>query len=246
MNTQVRRWWVSLDGKVDGPRSQAYILMGLQSGQLPIGVQVCPEGDTEWKQAVDCPEFVTSSPATSTLPPLPPPQAHYHNTRTNDRLVTNARLPAMANAICIFTVVLLPLYWVLGSIISVATLEESNAGFVEFLYGLLIRGPVSLATTILLVIAGLRLHDLRSSAVRLIKIGFLIDFALVAVSFLVALPIVLFVAANDPAPPAQTTGAAVLLTVIQAFAGFAALAFEIAAFIWLSKNTSRLPLDQSR
>ncbi|MBA4020713.1 MAG: hypothetical protein C0483_26445 [Pirellula sp.] len=155
-------------------------------------------------------------------------------------------MPTLANALCIFTVVLLPLYWVLGAIVSIVTLEETDAGLAEFLYGFLVRGPISLGITIMLVVAGLRLRNLRASGVRLIKIGFIVDFALLAVSVFVAMPVVAFVAANDPNPSAQATGFASLLMLLQVLTGVGALAFEIVAFIWLLNNATTLPLDTSR
>ena len=243
MGAEVRRWWLSLQGKVDGPRSQVYVMTALQTGQLASSVQACPEGATEWRPLGSWPEFQAY---VSSIPNSPHPSPAYR--ASNDRLLTNPQLPAMANAICGFTIVLLPQYWLVGAMLSVVTLKSvgSDSDVALFFYALLISGPISLAITILLAIGGMRLRDLRWSGVRLVRVGLIIDLIFTCVNFVLVLVMLMGFLANDQMGDSSSSGVLTLLILMESVAGISALVFEAIALYWLFHHTSQLPLDGNR
>lgn len=243
MGAEVRRWWLSLQGKVDGPRSQVYVMTALQTGQLASSVQACPEGATEWKPLNAWPEFQA---CVSSAPDSRHPSPAYG--ASNDRLLTNSQLPAMANALCIFTIVLLPLYWLFGAMSSALRLEsvESDYDVAGFFYSLLISGPISLAITILLVVGGMRLRDLRGSGIRLVRVGLIVDLIFTGVNFVLVLAMAVGFLANDQMGESSNSGVLTLLLLLESVAGVSALVFEAVALYWLFQHASKLSVDINR
>ncbi|MCE9606408.1 MAG: DUF4339 domain-containing protein [Planctomycetia bacterium] len=246
----VRRWWLSVDSKVVGPRTETFIVAGLQSGQLSSTTQACPEGGAEWRPLSAWPEWQAHATSGASLPSPPPrgPELSAHTLRqaadAHASLVTNAALPPMANAICIFTIVLLPLYWVFWVLSTIVAPGDTDETIGFSMLSLVIGGPIALAITVLLAIGGLRLRALRASGVRLIRLGLIIDFVFIAVSTLLGLvAIFAVIAASGQAQESTGDGAGMFLNVICGMAGFAALVFEVVAFVWLSKFASSLPLN---
>lgn len=246
-----RRWWLSVDSKVVGPRTETFIVAGLQSGQLSSTTQACPEGGAEWRPLASWPEWKGRASAGASNPPSPPPlhatsnvaSPHRASINAHDSLVTNAALPPMANAICIFTIVLLPLYWVFWVLSTIVAPGDTDETIGFSMLSLMLGGPIALAITVLLAIGGLRLRGLRASGVRLIRLGLIIDFVFIAVSTLVGAVILAAMIMSAQAQESTGDGGGIFLNVICGMAGFAALAFEIVAFVWLTKYASSLPLD---
>ena len=256
-----KRWWLAINNQTDGPRTQAYILACLQSGQITSATQACLEGDAEWRPLNSWPELVATATNATTAPPPPPGfaapplppglgQPAFAST-ANDNLLTNPRLPKMANLICIFTIVLLPLYWAFDVLETMAEKGLTPAGYewsqyeaIDFFFCLLIGGPVTLAITVLLVFGGLRLRDLRASGLRLICIGLWCDLAFLA--FYIIIASFLLFTADTGSSEENANGFVILLQLITGFLGLAALVFEIIALVWLTKHASQLPLDRTR
>lgn len=242
-----RRWWLVVNSQVDGPRTETYILAGLQSGQIQPTTQACPEGGNEWRPLSAWPEWQGRT-STGTSPPTLPHVAHNSYAAAGslpnayDRLVTNPALPPMANAICVFTIVLLPLYWIFGVITTLVApgTTEDEIGF--SMISLVIGAPIALAITILLAVGGLRLRSLRSSGVRLLKLGLIIDFVFIALSLIFTILIMIAIVMGGEVQESTPNGAGTFFAAIEGVAGIAALAFEIVAFIWLLRFANSLPL----
>jgi hypothetical protein len=62
---QEPRWWVSVNGQVEGPYGEAYIIACLNAGQIPAGALLCLEGATQWQPLSAWPQFT----AAGTTPP---------------------------------------------------------------------------------------------------------------------------------------------------------------------------------
>lgn len=265
--SQPQRWWLNLNGQVDGPRSQAYVAVALQNGQLTPMTPACPVGGNQWQPLQIWPEFQPQQQ--SAAPPVPPPPVpppppisaanpfafdQYPTagqrpvTATNDRLVTNARLPAMANAMCVYTLVLAPIYWGIGFVSTFSVLNQphpSDADLTFFLFDLFVEAPVSLAVTVTLFLAGLRLRNLRGSSIRWLKIGLWGNLVWVVVRVLLLVFITAVIGANggfEDDSSSGDMGSSILLLLC----GGAGVIFEIATLVWLSGNAASLPLNRSR
>ena len=66
---QEPRWWVSVDGQMEGPYGQAYIIACLNAGQITASALLCLEGATQWQPISAWPQFMVANP------PQPPPKA---------------------------------------------------------------------------------------------------------------------------------------------------------------------------
>jgi len=252
----VKRWWLALNGQTDGPRTQAFIAAGLQSGNLNRTTLCCLEGEAEWKPLTAWAEFATVANATSAPPPptfgsasLPPPPDFGQGKLNHpgyDNLLTNPRLPKMANWICIFTILLLPLYWVFDALESLVTMSslppQFDSNIALFVFTFLIGGPLTLAITAFLVAGGLRLRDLRASGLRIIRIGIWCDLGFMAIELLVGLILILAMDTQE----VTMNGGVLLIEFVTMLLGLSAFAFEVLALVWLTKHASDLPLDASR
>lgn len=240
-----KRWWLAVNGRADGPRTATFINAALQSGQIDSTTEVCPEGGAEWIPLTACSEFAcTSTNGSAPLIPRSPSPSVVHSA-AHDNLVTNAAFPQMANWICMFVIVFLPLYWVFGALASIAMLGPTELEFAFTLYGLLFRGPITLALTIALAISGLRLRDLRASGLRFLKFSLLADVGFAVVNLLLSIILAVVITMRSGAE-AEPSGLAMFFDVVLTFIGVVSFAFEIIAFLWLQKHETSLPLDPRR
>lgn len=53
------QWWLSEQGTVTGPHSQAYVETALRTGTLPPQTYACPVGAPMWHRLSDCPVFAS-------------------------------------------------------------------------------------------------------------------------------------------------------------------------------------------
>lgn len=116
------RWWLALDGRPDGPRTIAYITAAVQAGQVTLTTPACPEGGCEWKPLAIWPELAALATAQQQSPPSFPstsllPAAKASAVGNDDRLLTNDLLPPMANLICVYTILIVPLFWIFGFVV---------------------------------------------------------------------------------------------------------------------------------
>lgn len=54
------QWWLSQQGTVTGPHSQAYIETALKTGAVPPQTYACPVGAQTWRRLSDCRAFASS------------------------------------------------------------------------------------------------------------------------------------------------------------------------------------------
>jgi hypothetical protein len=229
-----------------GPFERDQLLaQGVQSETL-----IWHQGLSNWVRAVEVTEIKTL--LASVPPPIPPitrsrpktasakPAVNSSPTAFN-ALPTNSALSPMANAICIFTIVLSPVFWIFGTVGALAGLPTTPTEYdvASFFLGLLIFGPISLAITILLTIGGLRLRDLRSSGLRLIKIGIWCDLALSALQ-LVAVVLLLASLNSENDTSASPNMAATLIGMLEASLGLCGLVFEVVALVWLYRHQNEV------
>lgn len=240
------RWWLALNGRPDGPRTIAYVTAGLQSGQLSLTTPVCPEGSSEWRPLGTWPELASLAHVSTSLPPAPPPRttigsAHVVGT---DHLLTNPALPPMANLICVYTILITPLYWIIG-FLELFTIDnpflESTLHY--WLFALEEVGAllVTLGLAIFLAVGGTRLRDLRASGERMIRLGLGLSLIVVALRLMFMLAMFVLGAMagtfEDSTDPMSAWGYVII------FLGVVLFAFDIVSLVWLVRNRARLPLQ---
>lgn len=232
------RWWLSTQGKAEGPYSKSYVLAALMTNSIPAATYACPIGGTEWKLISDWPTFVE---AVGSIPvvALPNPASQ------DDSPLTNPRLPTVANWICIYAIVVSPALWVFATLSSFASgfsyREESRLFPIECLLTLL-SVFVSFILTLLVMYGGLQLRSLRPIGPTIIKAVILTNLAIGFLIFAIAIGFALVASENDLA---ASTPAGEVISFFSIFIALVDMAFEIMAVIWLFRNSKVLPLSNS-
>lgn len=238
------QWWLSTEGKAEGPFTESYILAGLKTDTIPPDAHACPVGGQEWKSVAVWPAFADAIvPTAFASPPVPPPRS---GAGSNDPMLTNPQLPQMANWICVYTILVSPVLWLLSNMSCVFTgstfdPDSDLFGFEVVMLGL--EAIATLAITVTLFIGGLRLKCLKASGLKLIKIALWADLALIPLAILLFLPLV-FVA--DKRDWAESTTAQDLIGFAVFCGGLIVFAFEILSLVWLYRNGNALPLTDSK
>jgi len=233
-----RMWWLSTDDKPEGPFPEDSIRERLRARQIPPAALVCPVGGQEWKLIGDWPEFMAAASVAQSTGPSPPLAAG-----VMDSPVTNRQLPPMANWICIYSLVVLPVYWLVSNLscgVTGFTFKEDSDFFVLELLGHLVSWVASLGIAITLFLGGLRLRALRRSGSTLLRIGIWIDMAYCLLGILVVSATGIIAgqeAVAEKTPAADVVDFFLMIVAILTFA------FEIVALIWLHKNSRFLPLQ---
>lgn len=245
------RWWLAVDGRPDGPRTTTYITAALQAGQLTSLTPICPEGGCEWRPLATWPAFAATPAPAANLPPSPPLACG--GIGANDgslgiggfaQLVMNPALPPMGNLITLYAILLVPLYWMLGFV--TAFLEDNpfsdDSGY-YWAYGLnlFFQELVTLSFTVLLVVAGIRFRDLRSSGARLLRLTFTLWLAWIGLQWVVHL--LLFVLAGFAGAYDDSTTDISAWDLIGTFLNTAALAYDVVCLVWLYLKRNQLPLS---
>lgn len=237
-------WWLAVDGRVEGPRSTHEVSSALQAGQLSIMSLICRQGDTQWKPLGAWPALATLAGSAIPPPPLPPLASA---SIRDERLLTNALLPPMANLICIYAIAVVPLYWMFG----VAMLLREDNPFLEgtggyFAYGanLFLNLIVTLALTVVLAIGGIRCRDLRASGEWWIRLTLGVWSAWIILQ--IFLQITLLIIGGVTETLDDSSADISLWDVFQVFFALAAWGCDIVAMVWLFRRCGQLPLDSQR
>lgn len=237
-------WWLVVDGRVDGPHSTTEVSSALQSGRLSTMSLVCLQGDTQWKPLAAWPALATL--AGSAIPPPPLPSLNSSSVR-DDRLLTNALLPPMANLICIYAIAVVPLYWMFG----VAMLLREDNPFLEGTGGYLAYGAnlflnliVTLALTVVLAIGGIRFRDLRASGEWLIRLTLGVWSAWIILQIFLQITLLIIGGVTETLDDSSSDIS--LWDVFQVFFALAAWGCDIVAMVWLFRRRGQLPLDSQR
>lgn len=232
------RWWLSIEGQVEGPHSTEHILGQLETNGVGRRAFACPVGGAEWKPITAWSAFATAERSTSVTPPPPPPTSA-------DTPLTNAQLPAMANWICIYAIVISPTLWVTGGLSMLITgfefHEDSKLLPIEVL-ARLVNGLISLVAVAFLMIGGLRLRSLNASGPTTMKVAIVTNFVF---GFLTIVLLIILLAVAAETDTAETTPAEEVISFFMLTIGVASFAFEVAAVIWLTRYARTLPLTRS-
>jgi hypothetical protein len=247
-NTAASRWWLALDGKPDGPRTAAYITAALQTGTVSLMTPACPEGDCRWQPLGTWPELadVVRTSRSSVAPPPPPSTPGGAISTTGDRLITNPLLPQMGNLICIYAIVVAPLYWILSVAYMIAAgdnpfLEETGWYLGYFLWELL-DTVVALGLVVLCVFGGIGLRMLDRASVRTLMIAFSCRLAWCLIYVVGVTAIVVIGAAQGAAEDSESSAIGAVVGFFFLILALALTALEIVNLVWLIRCRRNLPL----
>lgn len=244
------RWWLAVDGRPDGPRTTTYITAALQAGQLTALTPICPEGGCEWRPLATWPAFAAMTPAADS-PPSPLRVVgriggHDGSTAIGGfaQLVMNPVLPPMGNLISLYAILLVPLYWMLGFVTVLLEdnpFRDDSGYYLAYGLNLLLQKLVTLSFTVLLVVAGIRFRDLRSSGARLLRLTFTLWLAWIGLQWVVHL--LLFVLAGFAEAFDDSTTGISAWDLIGTFLNTAALACDVVCLVWLHVKRNQLSLS---
>lgn len=237
-----RRWWLAVDGRVDGPHPTDHVSSALQSGRLTSASLVCPQGSMQWKPLIAWPALAQLADSISVRPAPPPVRAG-----SDDRLLTNASLPAMANLICVYALIIVPLYWMFGLAMLLREDNpylEATGCYVAYGANILFNQIVTLALTVVLAVGGIRLRDLRASGEWLVRLALCVWSVWIIMQ--IALQLTLLIVGGVTETFDDKSGDVSAWDVFHMFIALAAWCCDIVAVIWLYRQRSVLPLDYRR
>lgn len=153
----------------------------------------------------------------------------------SDFVLCHPRLPRMAQWITVYALVVLPVLWLL-SLASLRLPSEPNAyvQFVEQTSNVVVVAGETLAMLVMLA-GGWKLRALKVSGPRWIRAGIGLRWVMEAVALGSAIWILLLSKDASSDTPTWSLGESLLVA-----AGFGALVFEIAAWVWLTRHGHRL------
>lgn len=246
------RYYVAIGSERKGP----FALDELRSVPLARDTLVWSQGMDDWAPAEKVPDLLPL--LTDSMPPAVQPAAPANvpaaaasapatagaasGASTDDFILANPRLPRMAQAICVYVLVVGPAMWLLNNVSCLAlrrwddTTRSAAALFVlEVIYAI-----VTLVTALLLAIGGLQLRALRAAGVTLLKVGLWTNMVIYFVTFIVGIGI--GIATADELAPAETPPNVGDVVQIMLFvATILMMAWEITSLVWLIRARDRLP-----
>jgi hypothetical protein len=230
----MEKWWIAVDGKAEGPYGAAYLVAALKSGQILMSTLACLVGADQWRPIHDWNEFANVAVDPPTIPPLPPDLSAPEQKHP----LINARLPTMANWICVYGIVVVPMLWAFNNLSCLMTYANRAPDDQFTVVVDMVSRIVSIPVSVALFIGALRLRDLRLSGCTIIKGTIWVEIG-ITVLFIAIFILALFGGAYaDESAPTQPMTA---FDVFGALVGLAAFGFEIAALVWLHRHGKVLP-----
>lgn len=246
-NIVVLRWWLALDGKPDGPRTMAYITAALQTGAVSLMTPACPEGDCRWQPLGTWPELaeIVQTSQSSVAPP-PPPAQRGISSIPSDRLITNPLLPPMANLISLYTIVIAPVYWILGIAYGITLGDnpflEGTTWYTGYFLWELLDTVVALGLVVFCVFGGIGLRMLDRGAARTLMIALSCRLTWSAIYVVGTLALIVLGAIQGASDDSEMSAVATTIGFFFLIIALALTAFEIVSLVWLIKCRRSLPL----
>ena len=239
MESPPSQWWLAKNGMAEGPLSHQQIRDALQSSKISSADFAYSSDSKEWKPLSAWSEFVSGSEeATLQSPPAPPVESC-----PIEPLITNPRLPAMANWICIYTLQISPWLWcfyVVSQMTYGTVLDEKDPLMGLEAFAMFVSMLVSLGVTISLFIGGARLRALSRSGPNIIILSIVVA---TAVHLLLSLWGIGIIAMADQSNFASKTVAVELINYFEVIVELCEWAFLLTTLFWLRRNAQFLPLS---
>ena len=233
------QWWLAKNGQPQGPFSHHEISDALKSNKISSADYAYSSFSKEWKPFSDWSEFESEMRNSgSEVPPCPPVESY-----PIEPLITNPRLPPMANWVCIYTLQISPWLWcfyTLSQMTYGTVLDEKDPLMGIEALAIFVSMLASLGVTISLFIGGARLRALSRSGPNIIILSIV---AATAVNLLLFLWAIVIVATADQSHFASKTVAAELIDYFVGIVGICEWAFMLTTLFWLRRNARFLPLS---
>ncbi|QDT30029.1 hypothetical protein Enr10x_53880 [Gimesia panareensis] len=233
------QWWLAKNGEAEGPLSHQEICDGLKSSRIRSSDYAYSSDQKEWKPLAAWSEFESGTAESALQTPPAPPVDSY----PIEPLLTNPRLPAMANWICIYTLQISPWLWCLYAVsemISGTALKEKAPLMGVEVLAMIISMLVSLGVTISLFIGGIRLKALSRSGPNIIILSIVVA---TAAHLLLSLGVMVIIAMTDQNGFTSKTVAVELIDYFVLIVALCEGAFLLTSLFWLRRNARFLPLS---
>lgn len=237
-NTQ-GRWWLAKNGEAEGPLSHQEITDALKLNRISSADYAYSSDEKEWKPLSDWSGF-ECGPEESALqsPPVPPVESY-----PIEPLITNPRLPPMANWICIYTLQISPWLWCLyiaSEMICGGLLAENASLAGVEAAAIFINMLASMVVTISLFIGGSRLRALSRSGPNIIILSTVVATAVHLMLFFCS---VLIISMADENSFDSKNAAVELIHYFVFLVSLCEGAFMLTSLFWLRRNARFLPLS---
>ncbi|WP_278465721.1 hypothetical protein [Gimesia maris] len=239
MESPQSQWWLAKNGMAEGPLSHQHIRDSLQSNKISLADYAYSSDSKEWKPLSAWNTFEPDTvDAALQFPPAPPLESY-----PTDPLITNPRLPLMANWICIYSLLVSPWLWcfyVVSQMTYGTVLDEKDPLMGVEAFAMFISMLVSLGVTISLFIGGARLRALSRSGPNIIILSIVVA---TAVHLLLSLWGIGIIAMADQSNFASKTVAVELINYFVVIVELCEWAFLLTTLFWLRRNAQFLRLS---
>jgi hypothetical protein len=231
------KYYIALAGERRGP----FTLEELQNQALTPDTPLWHAGMTDSLRAEQMPEvkqLLDEMP-----PPLPPPATPSVTPQAlqvslwDDYLIAHPKLPKMAQLICLYALVLSPALWAINNAICTFNPPWADSHGASLVIVTLVAWVLSLGTTALLFIGGVKLRKRDLGGISLLKLGFTLDWVGTAVGIVLGIIVAAMTPEQAPERMKSHTG----LDVIQVLLSLAAMTFELIGLIWLVRTKRFAP-----
>jgi hypothetical protein len=248
--TGSERWWLSRNNVPEGPHSEGYVSASLMGGAITSSTLACPVGGSQWKPLCEWPQFreVLSKIPVSAMPPPPALPSSGLAGAGLAGLLTNPRLPRMANWICIYCLGVVPSLTIIS--LPWTFSGASSVGSASPAFGLAILWDlatlvIDVASAIVLFLGGLKLKRLTPKARWWAIMSFYVSLGSKAIVLLGSLFVwAVEAAVTSGASSSDPTTGEAFLGLFAILLLLAVLVFEVVALVWLHRHAHELPLDQ--
>ena len=230
------QWWLAKNGEAEGPLSHQEISDALQSNRISSADYAYSSDSKEWKPLSAWSAFESGTEEAALQPP---PVDSY----PIEPLITNPRLPPMANWVCIYTLQISPWLWCLyiaSELICGGLLAENASLAGVEAAAIFINMLASMVVTISLFIGGSRLRALSRSGPNIIILSTVVA---TAVHLLLFLCSVLIISMADENSFDSKTAAVELIHYFVFLVSLCEGAFMLTSLFWLRRNARFLPLS---
>lgn len=125
------RWWVTSNGKTEGPFGEAYISACAANGRLPAATLLCLEGTSQWSPITNWPQFsgFVASPVMAEVAPFVPPVITLPTVAVDTRKYATGGLPGNVQWACTYGRFVSPAIYVLYFFVCIVISPATPNGF---------------------------------------------------------------------------------------------------------------------
>ncbi len=241
-----RRWWLAKNNKPEGPFIEDDVIAWLKNGTVSPSVLACPAGGETWRSLSAWPALEQVAQEVARANPQPPDLIPISPSLNVIRLLTNPRLPWMANCICIYSIGIIPaltllsLPWAFSG-----EAEASSPAFPLEVFWQVVCLFADIAITAILFSSGLKLKRLQALARRWALCALYAATGTELFLLLGGIFVSLVTAAVSPvvAESNDVGNNDLLLALFILSLAIACFVFQIVAIVWLHRHGDQIPVE---